>query len=42
VIDVRRRVLYIEPVVSEQVDSGKGGYLNLKVLEMELEATSLT
>jgi len=39
---VRRRVLYIEPVVSELVDSWKGYLSQFKGPETELEVTSLT
>jgi hypothetical protein len=42
VIGVRRRVLYIEPVVSELVDSWKGYLSQFKGPETELEVTSLT
>jgi len=39
---VKRRVLYIEPVVSEIVDSWKGYLSQFKGPETELEVTSLT
>ena len=39
---MRRRVLYIEPVVSELVDSWKGYLSQFKGPETELEVTSLT
>ena len=39
---MRRRVLYIEPVVSELVDSWKGYLSQFKDPETELEVTSLT
>lgn len=39
---MRRRVLYIEPVVSELVDSWKGYLSQFKSPETELEVTSLT
>jgi allantoin racemase len=42
VIGVKRRVLYIEPVVSELVDSWKGYLAQFKGPETELEVTSLT
>lgn len=39
---MRRKVLYIEPVVSELVDSWKGYLSRFKSPETELEVTSLT
>jgi len=42
VIDLKRRVLYIEPVVSELVDSWKGYLSQFKGPETDLEVTSLT